>query len=244
MEVAEVLQRVQYKKIVTGELVDLCEMYIWTPDGGYTAKLLIDPEKMPGNTTYLDIVIQARQREPAQRPVISGEWHQARKILQKTEPEVEKKMITGFIERTGTVLDYSHGRKKKKKNWYDGHVIQLPEVDEDGNFIRDEKGMLVARDIFEMALPTKSDYVKNYPPELNPFFNAIYGEEDVMQQLPDHARFLGGCRDGERNVVCGGVDLFKNNNGPTRRRFNVDGGWQMLYSNNHVTSRVTAEMSE
>jgi len=229
------LQRIPYIK-GKGELADLGEpLHIWAPKGGYDIRLFIDIGNMPVNTTYTDIVLQVRAREPDQRPLTSGEWGVARERLQEADPKLEKSMITGAYERTATILVYSHGTRSEK--WHDGLLIQLPEVDEEGNFVRDPStGILKARDISEMALPIDSGYIGNFSKELATFFDTIHGKEGAMQKLPDYAYFHA-IPEGERNIVRGGWS----SDSPEHRRVSVNGTLEPLNSNGNVASRVAAE---
>ena len=180
-------------------------VHVWTTDGYYIAPRQIDTKKTSSKTTLPQIIAEARNKKPRQRPLTAGEWYMIREMLEQTEPGIEESMITAPYERTSTILDYIHGRgrrKYSKKGYYDGLLIQIPEADDEGNLIKDEKGILKARHIWEMALPIKSDYVKNMPPELDTFLNTIYGMDDARNKLPDYAH-VSIKYDGLRNLVRG-----------------------------------------
>ncbi len=230
MPVAE--EQTEYKNLLTTQQ----PVEVWIPNGSYTAPRRIDTNKMPVNTTLPEVILEAGGRNPRQRILTSGEWHRIRENLQRTNAKVEEGMITGPYERTSTILDYTHGRKGDG-DYFCGLLIQIPEVVDDGNFAEDEKGILKARYIWEMALPIKSDHVKNMPPELDPFLDTIYGMKEARKILPDYAYFYMEKPEGLISLLRG--DWAWPDRG--RRRVDVFGAWRPLNPGGCVAARAAVE---
>ena len=227
---AETAQQTEYKGLFTLET----PVEIWTPDGHYKASRQIDTKKTPVGTILPQVTIEARKMQPSQRPMTSGEWYRIREYLRNKNPDMEENMITGAYERTSTISDYVHG--KKKKAYFDGLLIQIPVSDDEGNLVTDERGILEARHVWEMALPVKSDYAKNMPPELVVFLNTIYGMEDARKRLPDCA-YIYVVPQGLKNLFRGaGARLAARD-----RRVDVSGHLGPLDPNERVASRTAAE---
>jgi len=245
------LQDIRYNPVMAVDnLADLGQyLHIWTPDGGYVSRFLVDREKLPSGT-YTDMVQEAREREPSQRLPTSGEWHQIRKHLRHADPDMEKDMTGLPKEMTSTFLDYAHGKKRKK--WYDGLVVQVPKIDAEGNFIRDEKGILEARDIWEMPLPENTGTIGQYPKEMEPLFDMLYGEEGLMEKIPDAYFWVGSL---SRDYLGGLKSLFR----PTSKdegvvirgawndcsggsRFGIESGWKPSVSFGGIAARAIAEL--
>ncbi len=211
-------------------------MEIWTPDGCYKAPGHIDKNKMPDSLTLPQVIIEAAKRNPRQRIMTSGEWYQIREKLQETTPDVEKIMVSGSYERTSTILDFDHGKKNKKDKYFDGLLIQIPKVDDEGNLSVDEKGILKARHLWEMALPLKSDHVNNMPPELDMFIDTIYGMKGVRKELPNYA-YISITPEGLRNLLRGDWSWPDHES----RRVDVSGLWEPLNPDEDVSARAAVD---
>ena len=192
---------------------------------------------MPVGKTLAQVISGARSKHLGLEILTSGEWHQIRKYLQRTNPEAEDGMITGSYERTSTVLDYVHGSKSQTGKWFNGLLIQHPEIGSDRDLAKDEKGILSARDVWEMALPLDFDFVKNMPREFDPFLDTIYGMEGARKKLSDSAFVKISPEDK------GLINLLRGNwncGWPDRegRRVSVLGVWDPFDSDEDVASRA------
>jgi hypothetical protein len=197
-------------------------VHIWTLDGGYNAPRLIAKAKTPTGMNMPQTIVFLKGQRPRQRMLTSGEWHQVRGMLEATNPDVEDNMTTGYYERSSTLVDYDHGC-----------VIQIPELDAEGNLVMDGQH-IKGRHVWEMALPKKSDDVKNMSADLAKFFNTIYGMEDAAKQLPDDAHFfIDENPSGVRNLLCG---YYRYNYRETRR-FDIHGCWWPSHWRWNVASR-------
>ena len=202
-------------------------VHVWTPDGGYNAPRHIAEAKSPASMDLPETIIYMKSQSPKQRPLTSGEWHQVREALNTANPEIEENMITGAYERTSTLVDFDHGL-----------VIQIPDADEEGNLIADEKGIIKGRHTWEMALPSKAGYVGQMPDDMAKFFNTIYGMEDAASQLPDYAYFfIDENPKGARNLLRGGWSYGDRED----RRVYVLGLWWPSGSRGRVASRGAAD---
>jgi hypothetical protein len=199
------------------DLVKIAEsVSVWTPDGYYEAPTLIDKHKMPDENIAQQIY-QASLRNPGQRILTSGEWHQVREIAHKTNPELEKNMIelgTGY-ERTCTILDYDHGELHLKDKYFDGFLIQIPEIILEEQYKIpiiniDDKGMVKSRHRWKMPLPIEPyHYVMEMPKIFDTFLNTIYGTENAREKYP-YAHFgLGSRPDGVLKIPYGLIDLVR-----------------------------------
>jgi hypothetical protein len=170
--------------------VPLSDVHVWTPSGEevwtgnvYALKAQKDRKTV---TSYsqphaVDYAGQLGGLVPS-----SGLWYQARKRLQKENPDVEKDFVTGVLEDTSTLWKYL----KIGQKFADGLLIQYPFANEDGSdFVRDEKGIPKGRQIWQMTLPVGDFYINKMPQELATFANTLYGTEDAIGKLPDYAYF-------------------------------------------------------
>ncbi len=193
----------------------------WSPDGYYGTPMKIDVNNIPANTTLYEAISEARKRKPKQRIITAGEWHTIRNYLQKTNPEAEENMVRDPRKMTSTILDYGHG--KRRKNYFAGLLIQMPEVNDEGNLLTDENGILKAKQIWEMPLPIGFYNLKELTKTFDKFLNTVYGTEDARKKFPearikasDHS-FYGG--DLSLGVVYCADDSFP---GMDERRLNID----------------------
>jgi hypothetical protein len=243
MPAAQPAQQRKYKS-----LAEIPPVEIWTPDFTYTAPRYIDREEMPVNLTYPQIVLEARVRKPSQRILTSGEWYQIREMLHKTDPELEKSMIKGNFERNSTLFDFTHGRRRE--DYYEGLLIQIPEMDDDGNILTDrgilefdkegnpipESGIITAEDVFEMALPLESGYIKNLHQRFNPLIDTIYGMKGAKEKLPGYA-YISIYSNGLRNLIRGHW-YWRD---CEHRRVDIDGEWELFSLRGDVAARAAAE---
>jgi hypothetical protein len=186
---------------------------VWTPDGYYESPTLIDMHKMPDEDLAKQI-FQAYARNPPQRILTSGEWHQIRETAQKTNPELEKSMIergNGY-ERTCTLLDYEHGELRDQ--CYDGFLIQIPEIALHDSrsapvINKNDKGIVRGRNIWRMPLPLEPYYAKDMPKIFDMFLNTIYGTENAREKYPHAFVGLGSRQDNEITIPHGLIDIVR-----------------------------------
>ncbi len=212
---------------------------IWTPDGSYRGPTIIDRRKMPVRQTLFQATREAASRYPAMAPLTSGEWFQILLALENEAHDVAEDMVSDSVERTSTLLNYAHG--KRRNEWCNGFLIQFPDFDENGNIVRDERRVPKGKYVCEIALPTKTGYVKDMPTECDPFINAIYGMPDARRQLPDYAyhyAYLWLAPDDIRNLLRGYWCRLDRE----CRRVDVDGRGEPSLPDAVVASRVGGQM--
>ncbi|NYZ77322.1 hypothetical protein H0O02_03330 [Candidatus Micrarchaeota archaeon] len=165
---------------------------VWTPSGLREAPNIVGAEDTPPNRTMPHDLNDIRQTlSPGAGRLASGDFYRVLFRLEKTNPEVARSMVTGSYKATGTLADFSHCKKVYKNGtaYFDGLLVQHPETDGE-RLLTDDRGIIRARDVWEMPLPLEGGYVKELlreTPVLGKFFDAIYGMENAGHHLPDYA---------------------------------------------------------
>ena len=214
---------------------------VWTPSGYRTAPQYLCVDKMPTKQNLIQAIDMAKGRTPRQRLLTSGEWYQISLRLEETNPEIENNMITGPSEATATIADYEHGKKVEKKSglaYFDGLLMQHPETDGNGYLATDEKGILKARDMWEMPLPLKGGYIDGMPKNFKKFIDTIYGMRSARKKLklPHAYLFWSENPTGLISLLRGG--WIWPTNVPGRVRVH---DWRTFGSDEDVASRAAIE---
>lgn len=219
--------------------IPLSNVYIWTPSGEEVWSGRVYPKKAQQDdstiTGYQQWEAIKHGKQMGGFVPSAGLLYQTRAKLEKENPVVEEDFITGDLEDTATLWRYL----KIGENWADGLLIQYPLPNEDGtDFLRDEKGIPKARQIFQMALPVRDSYVGKMPPELDMFANTLYGMQDTRSLLPDYAfvwvnpSSIKSCV--EKRALRGGWYLAPRE----RRRVDVPGPLAPAHRHSPVSFRV------
>lgn len=139
------------------------------------------------------------------RLAYSSEWFRGRQYLEYNNPEAEKDFITGSLEWTGTVLDFSSDA-----------ILEGITLKPDGE-IADVKVRLTPVEGFH--LPRESGYVRNFDSIYTKTLAHMWGIENPQDNLPSYAcldlepsgfrpvlRSYGPFGDRERGRVGAGAD--------------------------------------
>lgn len=218
--------RVEYR-----ELFRLTEpIEVWTPRGVYRAPSLIDLNKMPTDMDLSESIFEANRRDPKQRVLTSGELYQIRNSLENDNPDLERDMTTGPYEGTSTILDYVHGSKKRR--FFYGLLVQMPELDDKGEFKKERDGVIKGKHILQMALPIKSDYVKRMDTIFDPFIDVVYGVNNAREYVHDDA-FIYASSGGIKNIIHGSWGWPEES-----RRYSINADWNTFQKHEFVAARA------
>ncbi len=152
---------------------------------GYRDSELYVSNPKPTIGTWPEKMLEAQNS--GRRSAISAEWFLGRRYLETNRPKEEQDFISGPLEWTGTVLDFSTGE-----------LLEGIELNPDGS-IKTAKRLGKKEGV---VLPDKSAYVRDLGEEYMPLAQHLWGLEDPKRELPDYTCLW--ISPGFRPVVRGG----------------------------------------
>jgi hypothetical protein len=210
----------------------------WIPErsgGRYVdcPRYISTEETVTGSRRFDVAELIFKQKSPAWRHMAAGEYFVIREALRRENPNFSRNI--GRPEMTGTLLFYPERGRKRIRGYHSGFLIDIPETDEKGMIIKDEKGIPKGRYVFEMALPIKGMFFRQMGRNLRAFKDVVHGKKDArLHDIGDNYFNMNSDSEGVRILVRG---LCNVGGGPQDWHPGMTGHWGPYDSVGGVTSR-------